>query len=332
MLSPYPWQSAEWQRLTNLVSSQRLPHALLLDGVEGIGLEHFARSAAMKLLCLDTQPDGSACGLCQSCQLFAAGNHPDFSEVTPEETGKQIKIDQIREVIDYVSLKSFTNKVKIVVITPADAMNRATANALLKTLEEPPEQAMMILLSHYAERLPITIRSRCQHISFSPASVDTSLAWIKQQHGDIDAELMLHLSQGGPLLIENMLEQDVHSQRKRILKDLTMMQDKAIDAVQLASEWQGIGCQEILRWLMRFVQDMVTLKLAQRNENLPIINIDLKAELLSLAQVSELKLLMRNYDYLMLKYQQANAPMNYNLLSILEEIVVNWNNPELQIA
>ena len=328
MLTIYPWQQQQWQLTGHMFSAGRRPHALLLSGNTGIGLQHFADCLALKLLCLEPDPVACACGHCQSCRLFLAGNHPDFDRVEPEETGKNIKIDQIRDVIAYVSLKSFTNKFKIVVVEPADAMNRAAANALLKTLEEPPEQSILLLLSHYPDRLPVTVLSRCQRIQFPPANKADSFEWIYAEHGDVDAELMLHLSQGGPLQIADIIETDVNTQRQELLKDMAMLNRAEADAVQLANRWQNYGGQVVMIWLMRFLKDMIAIKLSRALSTL--MNIDLRSELERLSATVELTTLVRNYDFLFMKYQQSTLPMNYNSLSLLEEIVLNWNNSDRQ--
>lgn len=325
MLTIYPWQQQQWQLAGHMFSADRRPHALLMAGNTGIGLQHFADCLALKLLCLDPDPAASACGRCQSCQLFLAGNHPDFDRIEPEETGKSINIDQIRDVITYVSLKSFTNKFKIVVVEPADAINRKAANALLKTLEEPPEQSILLLLSHHPDRLPVTIRSRCQRLQFAPADKADSLEWIYAEYGDVDAELMLHLSQGGPLQIADIIEADINTQRRELLKDMAMLNGTGADAVQLANRWQGYGSQTVMIWLMRLLKDMIMIKLSRASYAL--MNIDLRSELERLSVNAELTTLVRNYNFLFMKYRQSTLPMNYNSLSLLEEIVLNWNNP-----
>ena len=97
----------------------------------------------------------------------------------PEETGKQIKVDLIRDLIGFIQLSSQYNRYKICIIEPAEAMNRSSSNSLLKTLEEPPGQSLIILLSYQPSRIPVTIRSRCQHINFSADSSKNTLEWIE---------------------------------------------------------------------------------------------------------------------------------------------------------
>jgi DNA polymerase III subunit delta' len=330
MMNIYPWQNEQWQRLMEMQQQDRLPHAILLCGPEGIGLKQFAQTAAMQLLCLSKEPETNhACGKCQSCLLFNAGNHPDLSLIEPEESGKQVKIAQVRELIEYVALKSFLGKQKIVIIEPADAMNRATANALLKTLEEPPSQSMLFLLSHIPSKLPITIRSRCQRIDFKPAYKQMDIDWLKDKLVDskLSAEALLRLSGGGPLKALSLIEEEQLEFRLTLLKDLKLMSEKNCDPIQIAANWQTLGLENILNWLMKIILDLVRLKLLSDRANL--INLDLKEDLQDLVNSLDLVALVRNYDFVLLKYQQSTGPMNYNPLSILEEIVLHWNNPEI---
>lgn len=328
MLEIYPWQENQLRRLLEMQQLNRLPHALLLSGPDGIGLNQFAQTFAMQMLCLDNNTE-SACGTCQSCHLFTAGTHPDLTIIEPEEKGKQIKIAQIRELIDYVALKSFSGNLKIAIIEPADAMNRATANALLKTLEEPPSQSMLFLLSHRPSNLPITIRSRCQRIDFKSAFDQAATEWLQKQSADsnLSPELLLRLSGGGPLKALELIEDDQLQFRHTLLKDLNLLRRKDCDPVQIAAQWQALGVENILTWLMRIILDLIRLKLLRERANL--VNLDLKEDLQDLVISLDLLALVRNYDFVLLKYQQSIGPMNYNALSILEEIVLHWKNPEI---
>ncbi len=329
MLEIYPWQEKQKRRLLELQQQDRFPHALLLCGSEGIGLNQFAQTFAMQMLCLSkgTDPE-NACGTCQSCQLFSAGSHPDVSIIEPEEEGKQIKIAQIRELIDYVTLKSFSGNSKIAIIEPADAMNRSTANALLKTLEEPPSQSLLFLLSHRPSNLPMTIRSRCQRIDFDAAYDQTASKWLNEQsvNSDLSAELLLRLSAGGPLKALNLVEEGQLQHRHALLEDLKLLSQKNAVPVQIAAHWQTLGVEYIFVTLMRLIQDLIRLKLLREQANL--VNLDLKEDLQDLVNSLDLVALVRNYDFVLFKYQQSTAPMNYNVLSLFEEIVVNWNKPE----
>lgn len=154
-----------WQQLLTAYEKQSLPHALLFSGQEGLGKEALALKFANFLLC--AKPHKQACGKCKTCKLFTANTHPDFMRIKPEGTSKVIKIDPIRNIIDFVNNKAQLSGYRVIIITPADSMNLYASNALLKTLEEPNDKVVFILVSSHATALPITIRSRCRKINFA---------------------------------------------------------------------------------------------------------------------------------------------------------------------
>ena len=328
MLELYPWQRDQWRRFLSMQKQNRLPHALLLTGNKGLGLPEFSEKIAQHLLCLNLTEENTPCGVCQSCQLFDAGNHPDFQSIEPEEAGKQIKVTQVRELIEFMTLKSFTARNKIVTLCPAEAMNRSTANALLKTLEEPPAQSMLILISHQPERLPVTIRSRCQQIEFQPATDQQTIEWLEEQgiQTEYSIDLLLHLTGGAPLSVIEMLENDILDERESVVTDIESIIKNQANPVELAGRWESLGCERIIIWLMRFCQDMVLIKLM--NNEARIINRDLSARLANIAQKLDLSRIMRLYGFLQVKYRESTAQTNYNSLSLLEEIIIYWNNPE----
>ena len=133
----YPWQADVFADLQQRRVQGRLPHALLISGPVGIGKQQLANVFSQSLLCAEPQADDLACGQCHACSLYAAGTHPDLFRLSPEEDSKVIKIDQIRTLIEKISLSSHYGRYRMVILNPADAMNIAAANALLKTLEEP---------------------------------------------------------------------------------------------------------------------------------------------------------------------------------------------------
>lgn len=202
-----PWQQDKWKILSGLYRTGRLPHALLFAGPEGVGKRQFASSFAGFMLCEAKTP--SACGQCRSCMQIAAGHHPNILHLkreTDEKTGKQkrdISIAAVRALDEHFSLTSHYGQAKIVVIDPADALNASSANALLKTIEEPPRNAFLILISEQPQTLPATLRSRCQAVRFPCPERMHSLDWLGRGK---DAEAALHAAYGAPLKAKALLE------------------------------------------------------------------------------------------------------------------------------
>lgn len=151
--------------LLRYLASGKVPPGLLFFGEEGIGKETAAEAFAAALLCRTPDP-GGACGACPDCRLSAAGSHPNLLHVLPEN--RNILIDDIRLLQEELSLKAFSDRPRVALVVPADRMTVQAANALLKTLEEPPPGTHFLLVSHRLSQLPPTIVSRCQKIPFSP--------------------------------------------------------------------------------------------------------------------------------------------------------------------
>jgi len=158
------------------ISRGTTPHGLLFSGEEGIGKETTARIFSAALICRAPGEDG-ACGMCGDCRLFNSSSHPNFSTIAPEEKSKslQIKIKEIRTLQEELSLKAFSDRPRVVILSPADQMTKEAANAFLKTLEEPPPETCFILIAHRVAGMMSTIVSRCQKVPFFPLSVDMAL-------------------------------------------------------------------------------------------------------------------------------------------------------------
>ena len=153
-----PWQITEAQHLICAYQSNTLPHALILTGPLGVSKQHFAEQFAFFLLC--SSPDaGRACGRCKSCLLSLAGNHPDWTNIGPEEAHKVIRVDTIRMIHQRLQQTSQQGGNKVCIICPAENMNENAANALLKVLEEPPADTYFLLVVHQVSKILPTILS-----------------------------------------------------------------------------------------------------------------------------------------------------------------------------
>ncbi|MEC9482713.1 MAG: DNA polymerase III subunit delta', partial [Halomonas sp.] len=202
-MTPLPWQASLWKRLVQLQDTDRLPHALLFSGGHGLGKQELADALAARTLC--RRPGEVACGECHGCQMLQAGYHPDLLRIAPAEKSRQIRIDPIRDVNGFISQTAQQGGYRVVILQPAEAMNVAAANALLKSLEEPGERTLFILLADIPSRMLATIRSRCQHWALGVPDAATSLDWLGGELGDRDeAYFWLQVAGGLPLLAKEL--------------------------------------------------------------------------------------------------------------------------------
>jgi DNA polymerase III subunit delta' len=215
--APLPWHAQLWARFNQQLSEERLPHALLLAGVAHTGASRLALALARLLLC--KQPSGGLnCGKCHACELSATGAHGDFLWLQPEEKSRVIKIDQVRTAVEMAYKTANFGKRKLIVLSPADAMNRSAANALLKSLEEPSPGTHLILTCSQVHAIPATLRSRCQLVKLPTPTSGTSLEWLDQLTGEREAsQQLLDLADGLPILAQAMFQQpddeNLHSAR-----------------------------------------------------------------------------------------------------------------------
>ncbi len=235
-----PWHAAHWARLQARRERDALPHALLLCGPHGLGKREFVQRFVRGLLC-DQPVDGNACGHCRSCQLLLAGSHPDRSVVSYglRKDGVQrseVVVDQIRELSARLAMSSQFGGWQVAIIDPADAMNAAAANALLKTLEEPATQTMLILLADMPWRLPQTIRSRCQRIEFHLPDTDLALAWLREQGID-DPSAALAAASGNPGLARQWAHEGVLDIREEVRRDLAGLAAGRGQPQEVAKRW-----------------------------------------------------------------------------------------------
>lgn len=320
MTNLYPWQTAQWQQFLQRCRKGQLPHALLLYGPEGIGKEDFARAAAKSLLCERTDANGLACGECKSCQLIDSGNHPDFISIQPEETGKAIKIDQIRELIRVMTLSPHFGGYRMVLVSPAEQMNLAAANGLLKTLEEPQDNTVILLVTSQVSRLPATIRSRCQMLRFAMPDRAAALAWLETLIDDrSQADELLITANGAPLLARQLGGNETLRLRQQLLQDLSAISGGKKQAIAVAGEWLKLTQGKPLQWLYHWVCDMIRIKCG--DESL-VVNQDIVVQLQSLAQAIDLKRLYHYLDQLSdaIRFRQTSA----NELLLLEGLLLNW--------
>lgn len=272
----YPWQQSDWQRLQAL--RERLPHALLLYGQQGIGKRDLALHFAQGLLCETPQADGQPCNQCDACHWFSQGNHPDFSVVRPEametaagadgaasEDGgkkkapsKVIRMEQVRALIEAVGVGTHRAGLRPVVVYPLDALQNEGANALLKTLEEPPPATVFLLVTDRLDRVLPTILSRCRQFSVTRPAGEAALDWLRDQ-GVADADTQLAQAGGSPLTALHAAEAEDQPLQRWLVGKLGSA--GAFDALGAADHLQKLPIPAALGVLQRWTYDLLALRL-----------------------------------------------------------------------
>ena len=219
----------------------RLSHAYLFLGPEGVGRASTARALAAALNCLTPREDGDACGVCASCRRLAAGTHPDFVVIEPtaealQKQRPQIKIEQIRELRRLTNYPPLGDGWRVALIKPAEAMNEEAANALLKTLEEPPERHLLVLTAQAEADLLPTIVSRCHKLAFAPLPAALVARELEERRGLAapQAQLLAALSGGSLGRALTLDPEAILAQRRQVLDDLQAL---AGGSASVALDW-----------------------------------------------------------------------------------------------
>lgn len=320
----YPWQQSIWRHLLGYIEQQRIPQALLLTGTAGLGKRHLADVYAAALLCRTPAAQGAACGSCAACKLFQAKTHPDYLSIEPDEPGKAIGIDKIRQLIVKLALKPQFEAYRLAILQPADSLNTASANAFLKCLEEPSERTCFILISDQPSKLPATIRSRCQTINFAAADNAVARDWLAQQGVKEDVDQLLTMAQGAPLLAKQYAEQRFIQLRREYFESWLQIAHGKGNLLAVAEQWQKqetIELSVLLAWFCSWIMDMV--KLAHGIDSAAIDNPDFKNPLQALVKRLELKHLYQYYDTVLGSRSQLATQVNKQLLT--ERLLIDWS-------
>ncbi len=306
-----PWHKSLWQQI--LSRQNNLPHALLLYGPKGMGKSLFAQYLIETLLCEHKQ----ACGHCKPCKLLTANTHPDLLTIQPTDVGKQISVDQIRNSIKFCALTAKYGHYQIVLVNPAEAMNRNASNSLLKLLEEPPFNTLIMLISHNPMILTATIRSRCQKLDFSRPDKNLTHNWL---HEHLDnpkhATLLLNLSAQAPLAALELA--DSMDKRQELFNSLVTL--SANDPVKIAASWAKMEITSVLKWLLSWTADVIRYSITGQTQFL--INQDQVKSLQNFANNLNLRHLFKLLDLQQEAYQLINS--NIKPQGLLESIAIAW--------
>jgi DNA polymerase-3 subunit delta' len=286
----YPWQHNDWQKLQGLRANW--PHALLFHGLAGTGKVDFARHLAQGLLCETPLADGQPCNHCVACTWFAQGNHPDFRVVCPENMAaenpggtsggsgasegaadtedskeggkktktlsKEIKIEQVRALLEFCALGSHRGGSRVILLYPAEALNTAASNALLKTLEEPTPGVCFLLVTQRIDRLLPTVISRCRQWPLATPDPVTASAWIVEQGiegGAKQAAQTLAEAGGAPLAALAIARDAEHATLRRFTLG-QLAAGAGCDAFACGETLQKVPVPLVLGWLQRWLYDI----------------------------------------------------------------------------
>ncbi|RVU86205.1 DNA polymerase III subunit delta' [Leucothrix sargassi] len=253
----YPWQQNSWGHLTRVLGQGNFPHAILLAGPEHSGKHDFALALAQSLLCDSRAENEVACGHCQSCNIFKAGSHPDYTSISLAEKKTQIVVDQIRALNDFVYLSRSYQGSRVALISPVERLNINASNSLLKTLEEPPEQTVLILVTSNPSELLPTIKSRCQLLHLPQPSKAEAIEWLSTQELTHSAEELLDASLGKPLLAKNLDQDERLAVRKQFAGDILKLLRGSLSLVAAAKNWEKAPKAELVDWQLQWVDLMI---------------------------------------------------------------------------
>lgn len=315
---------------------ERLPHSLLLVGQKGLGKFDLARRFAASLLCESPQADGLACGTCLACNWFEQGNHPDFRLLQPEalsgdvevEDGKkkpsqQITIDQVRGLDDFFNVGTHRGGLRIVVVNPTEAMNRSTANSLLKTLEEPSPGTLFLMVSSEPMRLLPTIRSRCQIVPVPVPSAGLAAKVLADQ-GVVQPERWLALAGGSPGLALGLAQSGQNAWLELLAARLGA--GRAVDPLATAAELEKavkdskgkLLLKQVVEALQKWVVDLTLAR-----NGLPVrYFLPQQATISGLADMIPPARLIQSYRAAITRRQEAEQPLNARLF--LESLLMDY--------
>lgn len=320
MLEPGPWHLELWRALA---AQPQHSHAYLFTGLPGIGKRGFASAFAAFLLC-NKPEQGRACGHCRSCLLRLAGSHPDLLNVVPEEEGKAIKVDAIRQLGGFLGQTAQQGGRKVIVLQPAEAMNQNAANALLKSLEEPTRNTYLLLVSDQPSRLLATIRSRCLVQPLKTPAEQESLDWLAERLPQLDRagrSALLQMAGGAPLRALALHEQDAIALRGQVVEGIKELLKQQRSASQLAERWSAVPLELLVEWFCSWTLDLLKLKVDAADK---ASNEDMEKVLGYMAQRLQTQTLMDWQAWLLEHRGKILAKANLNRVLFIESLLIQW--------
>ncbi|MER1948355.1 DNA polymerase III subunit delta' [Stutzerimonas stutzeri] len=321
MTDVLPWQVDLWRQLAGRAQHA---HAYLLHGPAGIGKRLLAEQLMALLLC-QRPVEARACGECKACQLLAAQTHPDHYVLEPEEVDKAIRVDQVRDLVGFVTQTAQLGGRKVILLEPAEAMNLNAANALLKSLEEPSGDTVLLLISHQPSRLLPTIKSRCVQQACPLPGRQQSLDWLAARLPELGPELreqLVTLAAGSPLAALKLHEQKVLELRAQVVDGVKKLLKQQQSASQLAEGWNALPLILLFDWFCEWAHLILRYQMAGDEAELGAA--DMQKVLQYLAQKSSQQKVIALQDWLLEHRQKVLGKANLNRVLLLEALLVQW--------
>jgi len=314
-----PWHKNVWKCINK---NRKTSQILLIIGLQGIGKFNLAKNFAHSLLCDNLLKDNIPCGRCHACLLFNKNNHPDFLLVQSDNS-HIITIEQIRIVIKEIFYTTHQGRVKIIIIKDADLLNISAANLLLKILEEPPSQTMIILTTSNIDFLFSTIRSRCKILTIPIPEYSICENWLRQKITDINhVKLLLSITNNAPLLALNLFNNNWLYERQTLLSNLYNFLYKKMTLGDVIIHFLNLDIKDFLQFFYYIIHDLIKIKLTVNY----ITNSDHINQLYFYAKKANLKkllILQEQMCYLNYNYIQH---INFNKQMLMENILLNFIN------
>ena len=262
MILDMPWLHSAVDQFHQRMLNQRLPHAILFQGRVGVGAEVLARTIAQTSICQSPQL-GYPCNQCKSCLLVQADTHPDYLKLEPGGASSTIRVEDIRSLVERFATTPQISARKVAVIFRAESMNTSAANALLKTLEEPPGNALLILVTEGTKPLLPTVRSRCQPFNISSPSRKQVTSWLTQNLKEQPSEELMAALDYQPLRIAQWVEEGMQQQWNQFQAMLSGVASLKNTPVFAAAECKDINCSDQLDWVDQRISAWVKAKVSQ---------------------------------------------------------------------
>ena len=322
----YPWLEPVRNSVVAALQQGRLPHALLLTGQPGTGKAAFSNYLAQLILCQQPTVSHMPCGTCPGCIQFTAGGHPDYfyvSQAVDEKTGKtsrEIKIDQIRTLTGKLVMSSHHGGYQVAVLNPAEAMNKNAANSLLKTLEEPSDNTVLVLVSACPARLPATVRSRCQLLKLEIPERQLALEWLQGQGCGEHAQTCLQLAHGAPLEALRLAQSGTLEARREHFSALVGILERRVSPLTVAQNWSKDENMLAIHWMREWLMDLARIRMAGKTSQ--IRSADLQDGLATLAGKLNNRVVFELLERINGLLRLTAGSLNRQLLT--EDVLLAW--------